>query len=46
MTPQLTNKKVQFKTFFDNDLPKEMDNDVDRLKRILLNLLLNAQKFT
>ena len=40
------NENVNFMTYLDPKLPEEMDNDEERLMRILLNLLLNSQKYT
>ncbi len=33
-------------TLFDSQLPELMDNDQERLIRVILNMLLNAQKYT
>jgi signal transduction histidine kinase len=40
--PQLSNKNVRFQTYFDPLLPEIMENDQDRVTRIITNLLLNA----
>ncbi|TNV86947.1 hypothetical protein FGO68_gene10164 [Halteria grandinella] len=44
--PQLSNPQVKLNAIFDSTLPKMMENDQDRLVRIVTNMLLNAQKFT
>ncbi|CDW79053.1 multi-sensor hybrid histidine kinase [Stylonychia lemnae] len=44
--PQIQNADVKFINFLDPNIPIFMENDQDRIIRIVLNLLLNAQKFT
>ena len=40
--PQLQNRNVRFQTYFDPLLPEIMENDQDRIARIITNLLLNS----
>ena len=46
MKAQVINKQVKFHCYFDQRLPLSINSDQERLKRIILNLLLNAQKYT
>ena len=43
---QLKNQNVVFRVSRDPDLPKIIYSDPEKLEQILLNLLLNAMKFT
>ena len=40
--PQLKNPDVKFMSYYDNNVHPFMDNDQERLMRIILNILLNA----
>ena len=44
--PQLKNPDVRFMSYCDSNVYPFMTNDQERLMRIILNILLNAQKFT
>eukprot|EP00347_Sterkiella_histriomuscorum_P014284 403361468 len=46
MINQLKSQNVAFRVSRDPDLPKIIYSDPEKLEQILLNLLLNAQKFT
>eukprot|EP00347_Sterkiella_histriomuscorum_P019208 403342524 len=44
--PQIQNPNVKFTNFFDPNIATSIESDQERIIRIVLNLLLNAQKFT
>ncbi len=44
--PQFSNKHVRLLPYYDSHLPEIMESDQDRLIRIIINMLLNAQKYT
>lgn len=46
MINQLKSPKVVFRVSKDPDLPQTLYSDPEKLEQLLLNLLLNAQKFT
>lgn len=46
MINQLKSQKVFFRVSIESELPSKMFSDPEKLEQILLNLLLNAQKFT
>lgn len=43
---RLSNKEIEFKTSFAEDIPKKLYGDCDKIKIILNNLLSNAVKYT
>ena len=45
-TTQMYNKRIRFNVFIDPLIPKEIQVDVLKLKRAIMNLIENAYKFT